>query len=709
MSSLVTSLATLSKNGSTGIIEINNPPVNASSQKVRQGMMECLRLVAEDKAITSVVLTCAGRTFMAGADISEFDLPELPRPDYNEVHAVMEALGKPIVAALFGTVLGGGLELSLSCQARVALASTKLGLPEVKLGLLPGSGGTQRLPRLIGLAPAIDFMTAGNPVSAAQALKMGFIDKVVDDGLLEQATAMAQALAEKQAAGEPLRVTSKLPIDKASGTPAFFEEYRNKQAPLAKGGSAARQIVRCVEAACEQSFEDGIIFERTAFIDRKNSADSRALRHLFFAEREATRIPGLAAGMELRPIRKVGVVGAGTMGGGIAMNFLNAGIPVTIIDLNQEALQRGLGIVRKNYEASAAKGRLTADQVTQRLGLFHGALDMAELGDCDLVIEAAFESLEIKKSVCKQLGAVCKPGAIIASNTSTLDIDLLAEVSGRPADFLGMHFFSPANVMRLLEVVRGAKTDPQVLATVMAIAKKIGKSAVVSGVCFGFIGNRMLEGYLREAELLLLEGASPAQIDGAIEAIGMAMGPHRMIDMAGVDVAAKVVIEQDKAGALPNDPSYRVVVRKLNELGRHGQKTSAGYYRYQGRTAIEDDAVWKVCEELAQKYGVKRRDNISDKEIVERCLYPLINEGARILEEGIAYRPGDVDVVWAQGYGFPAYKGGPMQWADEIGPAVICAALEGYGRQFGNAHGYWTPSPLLAKLATQHRHFSDLP
>lgn len=434
---------------------------------------------------------------------------------------------------------------------------------------------------------------------------------------------------------------------------------------------------------------------------------SAAREHLLQAKRESTTIPGLAAGLPLRLIRRVGIVGAGTMGGGIAMNFANAGLPTVVLETSQEALDRGLGLVRRNYEASAAKGRITTAQVEERMALLQGTLEHSQLADCDLVIEAVFENLDIKLQVCAMLGRVCKPGAIIASNTSTLDVDVLARATGRPADVLGMHFFSPANVMRLLEVVRGAATAPEVLATVMDLAGTIGKVAVVSGVCFGFIGNRMLECYLREADFLLMEGASPQQIDNAIESLGLAMGPCRMLDMTGTDVAAMVVTERGKAGGLPDDPSYRAVVRRLSELGRKGQKAGVGYYRYEGRTPVPDAVVADMCTELASTFGITQRSDIGAQEIIERCLYPLINEAAAILQEGIAYRAGDIDVVWVNGYGFPPQRGGPLWMADAIGAPAIVAAMRRYAAARGDRHGYWNVSALLAQTAVQGLRLSD--
>lgn len=439
----------------------------------------------------------------------------------------------------------------------------------------------------------------------------------------------------------------------------------------------------------------------------RRAGSSHPMLHLVSAEVQASIIPGLDRDLKPRKVRSVGVVGAGTMGGGIAMNFVNAGIPVVLIEASGDALQRGLGLIRKNYEASVAKGKLSSQQLAQRMDLLTGSLDYNALARCDLVIEAVFENMELKKQICTRLGEVCKPGAIIASNTSTLDVDVLAQATGRPEDVVGMHFFSPANVMRLLEVVRGAKTSPYVLSTVMKLASDIGKVAVVSGVCYGFIGNRMAEVYLRETEFLLLEGAQPQQIDHALEALGMAMGPCRMLDMAGIDVGAKTVIERGKAGGLPADPSYRIVVRKLFELGRHGQKTGAGYYRYEGRSPVPDPEVTIICEALAREYGIERRSDISDQEIVQRLLYPLVNEGVKILEEGIAYRPGDIDVVWVAGYGFPNHRGGPMFMADQIGLKAIAERIDHYAKQRGDKFGYWTTASLLRGLAEQGGSLSE--
>ena len=699
-------VVTLTRNGAIAVVTIDRPPVNALSADVRSGLLNAFEELAGDPSVAGVVLACAGRTFVAGAEISEFGTDAFSEADPNDVHAAIENLNVPVVCALHGTTLGGGMELALACHYRIAAPTAKLGLPEVTLGLLPGGGGTQRLPRLIGAADAMDMMLSGVPVSAQVALDKDLIDVIAEGDLSEAARRFVGELVATRA---PLRLASELEVDRASVAPTLFSDARAALVKKARSGFAPARIIDCVEAAVTKPFAEGLAYERTLFVECMNSPQSAALRHAFFAEREASRLPdklaGIAKDVPLRPVAKVGIVGAGTMGGGIAMNFLNAGIPVVLLEVKPDALERGLGLIRKNYEATANKGRMTLEQVERRMALCSGTLEYAELGGCDLVIEAVFENMDIKKAVMARLGEVCKPGAIIATNTSTLDVDVLAAASGRAADVVGMHFFSPANVMRLLEVVRGRDTAPDVLATVMGLARTIKKVAVVSGVCFGFIGNRMLEPYLRECEFLLLEGATPTQIDRAIEAFGMAMGPCRMIDMAGVDVAAKVVLERRKEGALPADSSYRVACQMLFELGRHGQKTGAGYYRYEGRTPVHDAEVDRIMDGLAKQYGVPRRSDISDAEIVERCLYPLINEGAKILEEGIAYRAGDIDIVWLNGYGFPALRGGPMHTANVIGLEQIVACLDHYAGDRGNAYGYWTVAGLLGDLATAEREF----
>ncbi len=699
-------VVTLERQGATALIRVDNPPVNALSRSVRDGLRAAVGQVREDPAIRAVVLYAAGRTFVAGADISEFESPDFEISGFHTTLDMIEALDRPVIAALHGTVLGGGLELAMACHYRVAVPTAKLGLPEVTLGLLPGAAGTQRLPRLVGAEKALDMILGGRPISTRDAIACGLVDDLPDDELLPGAVAFAEQVAERN---EPLPRASRRDVEPATVPDGLFRQARERLVKRPTGNPGPPRIIQCVEAAVQLPFDQGVELEARLFQECRESRESAALRHRFFAEREARKIPGLPRDLELRPVKRVGVVGAGTMGGGIAMNFLSAGLPVVIVEAEQAALDRGIGVIRKNYEAGAAKGRMSASQVDACMTLLRGTLDDAELADCDLVIEAVFENMEIKETVCQRLGEVCKPGAIIASNTSTLDVNRLARATGRPDDVLGMHFFSPANVMRLLEVVRGEQTAPEVLATVMQLAGRIGKVPVVSGVCYGFIGNRMLESYLRETEFLLMEGATPSQVDRAIQSLGLPMGPCRMIDLAGVDVAAKVVIEHRAAGGLPEDPSYRAVVQALMDQGRHGQKTGAGYYRYEERKPVEDPAVPELCEQLAERFGIERRRSISDEEIIERCLYPLINEGARILEEGIAYRPGDIDTVWINGYGFPDYLGGPMFWADTVGVGEVCQRLADYADLRGNPHGYWDRSVLLEKMAAQGLCFADWP
>ena len=689
--------------GDMGVVTIDAPPVNALSPEVVAGLAAALDAFEADRSYSALLLHCEGRTFVAGGDITSFDAPDFSATLFNVTLARLEAIDRPVVAALHGTVLGGGLELALACHYRVAVPATKLGLPEVKLGLLPGSLGTQRLPRAAGMALALDLIASGRSIGASDAFEAGIVDEVREGTPLEVGLAFAEALVARQATPRRLSTQTVSP----DSVPAdFFTKALDEATRRKAFYPSARNIVLAVQASM-LPFAEGEAVEARLFEELRVSAVSKAMRHLFFAERQAAKIPGLAKDVALRPIASVGIVGAGTMGGGIAMNFANAGIPTVLVETSQAALDRGLGLVRANYEASAAKGRLTTAQVEQRMALLRGSLDDTALGGCDLVIEAVFENMELKKQVCARLGKVCKPGAIIATNTSTLDVDVLAETTGRAADVVGMHFFSPANVMRLLEVVRGAETAPDVLATVMQVARKIGKVAVVSGVCYGFIGNRMAEVYMREAEFLMMGGASPAQIDGAVEALGMAMGPCRMLDMAGIDVGARTVIEYGKAGGLPPDDSYRAVVRTMFELGRFGQKTGAGYYRYEGRKPVTDPETTRIAREQAAAHGIAQRSDIGQQEIVERLLYPLINEGANILEEGIAYRPGDIDIVWTAGYGFPDHQGGPLWMADAIGLATVAERLAHYAEVRGNPFGYWTVSPLLASLAESGQRLSD--
>jgi len=688
--------ASLSIEGDLGVLRIDNPPVNALSNETVAGIMAAFEAFEANRSLIGLTIECAGRTFVAGGDIAVFDEPDFSAAPFNHLLARIEACERPVAAALFGTVLGGGLELALACHIRVAHPQTKLGMPEVSLGLLPGSLGTQRLPRLIGLARAAPMIASGKPIDAQEAMAAGLVD-----ALSETPDASARAAA-RDAARErtPLRRASLVqpPADAEAEAALAAVRAEAERRPYLP---ALASIADCLEAAARQPFAQGGAVEAAEFAKLLRSPASRALRHVFFAERAARRIPRLPEGVRTREIRSVGVVGAGTMGSGIATAFANAGFPVTLVDASDAALARGRAAIDKTYATQVSRGRLDEDTARRRAALVAGTTQLSRLADADLVIEAVFEDMALKLDVVGQLGRLCKPGAILASNTSTLDVDRIAEASGRASDCLGTHFFSPAHVMRLLEVVRGARTGADVLQTVMQLAARIGKTAVVSGVCYGFIGNRMAEVYGRENEAMQLEGATPQEIDGVAEDphwLGLAMGPSRMLDMAGVDVGARTVIEWIKSGAGPQAPSYRALCRALFAAGRHGQKTGEGFYRYDGRTALPSEARAALAAELAQTHGVRRRDAIPPQEIFERLLYPMINEAAEILSEGIAYRAGDIDVVWTAGYGFPAWRGGPVFMADEIGLKQIVAALD---RQEGEV------SPLLRRLAESGERLSD--
>ncbi len=644
------------------VIISNNPPVNALGAAVRQGLEAAIKEGVADASITAMVIRCDGRTFFAGADITEFGKPMI-EPGLPTVVDMIEASSKPVVAAIHGTALGGGCEVTLGCHYRVAVPSAKIGTPEVKLGLLPGAGGTQRIPRIAGVKLALEMTAKGDPISAKKALDAGLIDKIVGEDSLE---ADAIAFAREIAAKRPLpRASEKTAEADPDAVAAFKKEnarrFRNFDAPAAN--------IACVEKAADgSSFAEGIAFEREQFMALMMGVQSAAQRHIFFAERQAAKIDDVPADTKLRDIKRVGVIGAGTMGGGISMNFLSAGIPVTIVEMQQDALDRGTGVVRKNYEATAAKGRMKPEQVEQAMGALKPTLDFADLAECDLIIEAVYETMEVKKDIFTRLDAIAKPGAILASNTSYLNIDEIAACTKRPEDVVGMHFFSPANVMKLLEVVRGDKTADDVLATVMALAKKIRKVAVVAGVTYGFIGNRMLMPRQVEATKLLLEGASPEQIDKVHVAFGMPMGPFQMSDLAGVDIGWH------------RDPSRIENIRDaLAAENRWGQKTKAGFYDYdEKRTPSNSPRVAEIIDDFRAKSGVTPRE-ISDEEIVARTLYTMVNEGALILEEGKAQRASDVDVVWIYGYGWPVYRGGPMFWAQSEGLPKVVAGLEKYG------------------------------
>jgi 3-hydroxyacyl-CoA dehydrogenase len=651
---------TTQKIGNILVIVVNNPPVNALSWHVREGLSDGIEQGLNDSEVEAMVLRCDGSTFIAGADITEFGKPP-QGPDFNQVLRSIESATKPIVGAIHGTALGGGLETALVCHYRIAVPSAKLGVPEVKLGLLPGAGGTQRLPRLVGVEAAATMCSLGEPVSASKALSMGLIDRVAgEDSLAEDAIAYAQELI---AVGP--RATRELPV---KGDVGIIDQLKAANARKWKGFEAPYANLACVEAATKLPFDEGMKFERTEFMKLMGGSQSAAQRHMFFAERQAAKIDGLPKDLPLRAVNKVGVIGAGTMGGGISMNFLAKGIPVTIVEMVQENLDRGVGVIRKNYEASAAKGRFTTEQVEGMMALLTPSLSLDSLADCDLVIEAVYENMDVKKEVFGKLDAICKPGAILASNTSYLNVDEIAASTARPQDVVGMHFFSPANVMKLLEVVRGEKTAPDVLATAMAVGKKIGKVAVVAGVCDGFIGNRMLSKRQQPAMQLLLEGATPAQIDKVHTDFGMPMGPFQMSDLAGLDIGWH------------RDPTRVDTIRDaLCAAGRFGQKNGKGFYDYdEKRVGTPSAEALAIIEEFRATSNLPKRE-ISEQEIVERTLYPMVNEGYKILEEGKAQRASDIDVVWIYGYGWPIYRGGPMFWGDLEGASKIVEALERHG------------------------------
>ena len=689
------------KDGDIGIITVNNPPVNALSHHVRQGLLESFIAANTDDTIATVLI-CDGRTFIAGADITEFGKP-LQAPSFLGTMEVIENLQKPSVAAIHGTALGGGLETALCCHYRVAVPSARVGLPEVALGLLPGGGGTQRLPRLIGPEAALQAITSGVPMAANQAQKVGVIDAVVDEGnLLEGTKAFARALV---ADGAPLKKVRDL-SDKVTGVDlAIFDAARTQASKQRRGFEAPQRCIDCVEAACTLPFDEGLAKEQELFRQVLTSNQSAAQRHIFFAERAAAKVNDMPKDTKPLAIKKVGIIGAGTMGGGIAMNFVNAGIPVTILETSQEFLGKGLAVVRGNYERSAKKGRFTAEQVEQRMGLLTPTLDYAAIGDVDLIIEAVFENMEIKKDVFTKLDAATKPECILASNTSTLDVNAIASVTKRPDKVIGTHFFSPANVMRLLEIVRGEKTSFETLATAQAVAKAINKIGVVVGVCDGFVGNRMLHYYGGQAEFMLEEGCLPHNIDDTIYDLGLAMGPLSMGDLAGLDVSWRIRQGRGLPERLPEGARYCGIPDLICERGRFGQKTGAGYYKYEkgDRTRYPDPEIEALIVNYSKAKGIQRRD-ISREEIVERSMYALINEGARILEEGIAQRASDIDVIYVYGYGFPAYLGGPMFYADTVGLDKVYKRVCEFSEQDPAS---WQPAPLLKKLAKEGGRFNS--
>jgi 3-hydroxyacyl-CoA dehydrogenase len=684
-----TSPISTKRHGDILIVTSNNPPVNALGAAVRQGLVAAIDEATADDAIKAVVIHCEGQTFFAGADITEFGKPPV-MPWLPEVVDRIEACPKPVVAAIHGTALGGGLEIALGCHYRVAVPDAKLGVPEVKLGLLPGAGGTQRLPRVAGVKHALEMTTTGTPIGAKQAHDIGLVDRIVVGDLVEHAVAFAEEVRDIRPQPKSSERDDKLA--EARANPGIFDEYRKANARKFRGFDAPEANIKAVEAAVAKPFAEGIMEERKLFMELISGKQSRAQQYFFFAERKAAKIDNIPEDTKPRAINKVGVIGAGTMGGGISMNFLSAGIPVTIVEMSQEALDRGTGVMLRNYQASAAKGRLTVEQVSKAMGMLAPTLDFSALADCDLIIEAVFETMEIKKEVFGRLDRIAKPGAILASNTSYLNIDEIAASISRPQDVVGLHFFSPANVMKLLEVVRGAKTAPDVLVTAMGLAKKIRKVAVVAGVCHGFIGNRMLMPRQVEATKLLLEGATPEQVDRVHVEFGMPMGPFQMADLAGVDIGWH------------RDPTRIENVRDaLCAIDRWGQKKGAGFYDYDDkRRPSPSPAVQKIIEDFAAKEGVTRRD-ISDEEIIERTLYTMVNEGAKILEEVMAQRASDIDVVWVYGYGWPVYRGGPMYWADDEGLQKIVDGLKRQEARMGNDFSF---SKLLLEKASAGEKFT---
>ena len=689
----ITQSVDLDRRGHVAVLTVNNPPVNALSSHVRQGLHEGMIQAGSDAAVQAVVITCAGRTFIAGADITEFGKPPT-EPSLHSVLDLIENCPKPVVAAIHGTALGGGLEVTLACHYRVGVKGARFGLPEVKLGLLPGAGGTQRLPRVVGAQKALQMIVSGDPIGADEALKVGLIDEIVDGDLTAAGVAFAEkVLAEKRPLKKIRDLTDK--IAPAKGKPEIFAEFRKSVARQTRGFRAPENCIKAVEAAVELPFEQGIKRERELFTELMNSPESKAQRYFFFAEREAAKIPDVPGDTPAKDIKKAAVIGAGTMGGGIAMNFANAGIPVTVVEMAQEALDRGLGLVRKNYEATAARGRLTPADVEQRMGLIQGTTDWKAIADADIVIEAVFEEMPIKKEVFAKLDAIAKPDAVLATNTSTLDVDEIASATKRPESVIGTHFFSPANVMRLLENVRGAKSSKSTVATAMAVGRRIGKVPVLVGVCYGFVGNRMLHQRGLQAEKLILEGAPPHQVDKVLTDFGFPMGPFAMSDLAGLDVGWRIRKGRGVTSA---------VADRICELGRFGQKTGAGYFRYDKgeRTPIPDPVVEQIIADVAKDQGIARRQ-IGVEEIQQRLLYPMVNEGAKILEEKIAIRASDIDVIWVYGYGWPIYRGGPMFWADSIGLKAVRDQMLAYKKQTGD--DFWTPAPLLDRLAEAGKGF----
>ena len=684
----------LDRRGRVAVLTVNNPPVNALSQHVRQGLRDGLTQASSDAGVDAIVIVCAGRTFVAGADITEFGKPP-KEPGLHAVLDLIEGAPKPVIAAIHGTALGGGLEVALACHYRVAAKAARFGLPEVKLGLLPGAGGTQRLPRVVGVEKALSMIVSGDMIGSADALANGLVDEVADGDHPAAAIAFAaKVVAEKR----PLRKIRDLDDKLAAvrGKPEVFAAFRKSVARQTRGFRAPESCIRAVEAAVSLPFDQGLARERELFAELMSSPESKAQRYFFFAEREAAKIPDVPGDTPAKDVRKAAVIGAGTMGGGIAMNFANVGIPVTVVEVKQDALDRGLSVVRKNYENTASKGRMTMQDVDKRMGLLTGTTDFNAVRDADIVIEAVFEEMPVKKEVFAKLDGIAKPDAVLATNTSTLDVNEIASATKRPESVIGMHFFSPANVMRLLENVRGAASSKTTVATAMAVGRRINKVPVLVGVCYGFVGNRMLHQRGIQAEKLILEGALPHQVDKVLYDFGFPMGPFAMSDLAGLDVGWRI----RKGRGVRSEVADRIC-----ELGRFGQKTGAGYYKYDDkRNPSPDSEVEKIIVDVATEMGITRR-HIDDEEILQRLLYPMVNEGAKILEEKIAIRASDIDVIWVYGYGWPVYRGGPMFWADQIGLKAVRDRMLQFQKATGDS--FWTPAPLLNRLAEQGKGFLD--
>lgn len=687
-------------NGNIAVIRLDNPPVNGLGLELRRGIVNGIQQAEADDAVKAVVLIGSDRAFSGGADISEFGSPKaFAEPNLNTVVNYVESSRKPVIAAISGACMGGGLELALGCHYRIAKPDAQIALPEVKLGLLPGAGGTQRLPRVIGAEHAVNMIVSGSVVPAKQFKGSALFDEIIDGELLDAAIAYATKVVSENL---PLKKVRDLKA-KHPNPEGFFMFTQNTVGAMAKNYPAPLKCVEAVKAAVTMPFDKGMEVEREAFVNLMQTPESRALRHAFFSERLTSKIADVPSDTPTRDVKSVGVIGGGTMGTGISINFLNAGIPVTLVEMKQEGLDRGVEAIRKVYEGRVKKGRMSEDDAKAKMALLTPSLTYDDLSSVDLVIEAVFEEMGVKQSVFEKLDEVCKQGAILASNTSTLDLDKIASFTKRPEDVIGLHFFSPANIMKLLEVVRGEKTAKDVLATAMKLAKTIKKTAVVSGVCDGFIGNRMINQYQREALLMLEEGASVQQIDKAIEKFGFAMGPLRMADLAGGDIGWAIRKRQYEENP---DMVKMVLADRICEMGRYGQKTGAGFYRYEpgNRNALHDPEVDKVVDEVRAELGIKPR-KISNQEIVERCVYALVNEGAQILDEGIAQRASDIDMVYLTGYGFPVFRGGPMHYAEEVGLPNVVRAMQAFTEDRHTQPGFWEPAALLAKRAEEGKGF----